>query len=40
MVEAVKGGAPLSMGVDHENYPYSVSPVPRAARDLLSADLD
>jgi Protein of unknown function (DUF3501) len=40
MVEAVKGGAPLSMGVDHENYRHSVSPVPPAVRDSLSADLD
>jgi hypothetical protein len=40
MVKAVKGGAPLSMGVDHEYYRHSVSPVPPAVRDSLSADLD
>jgi hypothetical protein len=40
MVEAVKGGASLSVGVDHENYRHSVSPVPPAVRDSLSADLD
>jgi len=40
MVEAVKGGAPLSVGVDHDNYRHSVSPVPPAVRDSLSADLD
>jgi hypothetical protein len=40
MVEAVKGGAPLSVGVDHENYRHSVSSVAPAVRDSLSADLD
>jgi hypothetical protein len=40
MVEAVKGGAPLSLGVEHENYRHSISPIPPAVRDSLSADLD
>jgi hypothetical protein len=40
MVAAVKGGAPLSVGVDHENYPHSISPIPPAVRDSLRADLD
>jgi hypothetical protein len=40
MVEAVKSGAPLSTGVDHEHYHHSVSPLPPAVRDSLSADLD
>jgi hypothetical protein len=39
MVEALKSGAPLSMGVDHESYRHSVSPVPPAIRDSLVADL-
>jgi hypothetical protein len=40
MVEAVKSGAPLSLGVEHENYRQSISPIPPAVRDSLSADLD
>jgi hypothetical protein len=40
MVEAVKGGAPLSLGVEHENYRHSISLIPPAVRDSLSADLD
>ena len=40
MVAAVKGGAPLSVGVDHENYHHSISPIPPAVRDSLRADLD
>jgi len=40
MVEAAKGGAPLSVGVDNENYHHSVGPLPPAVRDSLSADLD
>jgi Protein of unknown function (DUF3501) len=40
MVKAAKSGAPLSAGVDHENYHHTISPVPPAVRDSLSADLD
>jgi hypothetical protein len=40
MVEALKGGAPLSIGVDHEVYRYMVSPLPDQIRDTLSRDLD
>jgi hypothetical protein len=40
MVEAVKGGAHISVGVEHENYRHSISPIPPAVRDSLSADLD
>jgi Protein of unknown function (DUF3501) len=40
MVAAVKGGAPLSVGVDHENYHHSISPIPPAVRESLRADLD
>ena len=39
MAEAAKGGAPLSLGVEHENYGHSISPIPPAVRDALSADL-
>jgi hypothetical protein len=40
MVSAMKSGASLSLGVDHENYRHSVNPVPSPVRDALSADLD
>jgi len=40
MVEAMKSGAALSIGVDHENYRYALSPLPAAARDALRRDLD
>ncbi len=40
MVEAVKSGAPLGLGVEHEHYPHSISPIAPAVRDSLSADLD
>jgi hypothetical protein len=40
MVEAVKAGATLSIGVDHGNYRHSVSPLPAPVRDALARDLD
>ena|SRR5579859_1316467 len=40
MREAVRGGASLSAGVDHENYRHSISPLPAAVRDSLRADLE
>ena len=40
MVAALKSGAPIGVGVDHENYRHSISPIPPAVRDSLSADLD
>ena len=39
MIEAMQSGASLSMGVDHENYRYSLSPVPVLVRDALQRDL-
>jgi hypothetical protein len=39
MVEAMKSGASLSLGVDHEQYRHLQSPVPGAIRDTLSCDL-
>ena len=39
MVEAVKGGAPISMGIDHPHYTYSVDPIPLNVRDSLAQDL-
>jgi hypothetical protein len=40
MIEAVKSGAPVSVGVDHENYRHSVAPLPTEIRDALARDLD
>jgi hypothetical protein len=40
MVDALKGGASLSIGVDHPNYRHSVSPLSAAARGALLRDLD
>jgi hypothetical protein len=39
MVSAVKAGAAISIGIDHENYRYAVEPVSPAVRDALAADL-
>ncbi len=39
-VEAVKSGAPISFGVDHENYHHAIRPIPPAVRDSLRADLE
>jgi hypothetical protein len=40
MVQAMKSGATLSIGVDHEHYRHSVSPLPDAVRSALAGDLD
>jgi hypothetical protein len=39
MVEAMKIGASLSIGVDHDNYRHLLGPVPSQIRDSLSLDL-
>jgi len=39
MVRAVKGGAPISMGIAHERYDYAVEAISPATRDSLSSDL-
>ncbi len=39
MVEAARGGAPISIGMDHDHYRQAVSPLPAAVRDALAADL-
>jgi Protein of unknown function (DUF3501) len=39
MVEAMKSGASLSIGVDHDNYRHLLSPLPTPIRDCLSRDL-
>lgn len=40
MVQALKSGASLSMGIDHRAYDYAVEPLPPEIRDTLTADLD
>ncbi|MGO9512103.1 MAG: DUF3501 family protein [Steroidobacteraceae bacterium] len=40
MVEAMKSGAPLYVGVDHNNYRFAVGPLPTPVRDALGRDLD
>ncbi len=39
MIDAVKNGAAISAGVDHENYQASVNPIPENIRDSLASDL-
>ena len=39
MIAAVKGGAAISAGIDHENYQTTVSPIASNIRDSLAADL-
>ena len=39
MVSAVKSGAGIAGGVDHQNYDHRVDAVPPAMRDSLAADL-
>ena len=39
-VEALKNGASLIAGIDHENYRVEVRPVPDNVRESLVADLD
>ncbi len=39
MIAALKGGAALAAGVDHDRYRHSVDPVPEPVRAALAADL-
>jgi len=39
MAAAVKSGANISAGVEHENYQQTVSPIPGKLRDSLATDL-
>jgi len=39
MVAAAKGGAAVSIGMDHDAYRQAVDPLPQAARDALVRDL-
>ena len=40
MVQAMKSGAALSVGVDHEAYRHVINPLPGPVRDTLNQDLD
>lgn len=40
MAKAVKAGAAVSVGIDHENYRHAAEPLPGNIRDSLAADLD
>jgi hypothetical protein len=40
MIEAMKGDAPLCIGVDHKHYKHSLSPLPPKVRNALRGDLD
>lgn len=40
MIAALKAGATLGAGVDHENYSAQAEPLPDAVRDSLASDLD
>jgi hypothetical protein len=39
MVEAMKSGASLCIGVDHDNYRHVLAPLPPQVRDSLTGDL-
>jgi hypothetical protein len=39
MVADAKGGAAVSIGMDHEAYGHAIDPLPQAARDALVRDL-
>jgi len=39
MVDAVKAGAAVGMGIDHENYRHEIEAVSAKVRDSLAADL-
>jgi len=39
MVDAAKGGAAISIGMDHDAYRHAIDPLPQVARDALVRDL-
>ena len=39
MIGAIKRGAAVGMGIDHQDYSHAVDPVPASVRDSLAADL-
>jgi uncharacterized protein DUF3501 len=40
MIAALRAGAALALGIDHDSYRHAIDPVPDAVRAALSADLD
>jgi len=40
MTAALRAGAALSLGIDHEHYRYALEPVPPEVRSALLADLE
>ncbi len=40
MIDTLKAGAALGVGIDHENYVAQAEPLPDAVRDSLASDLD
>jgi Protein of unknown function (DUF3501) len=40
MISALRGGAALAAGVDHDRYRHSIDPVPQPVRAALVADLN
>lgn len=38
MIMAAKEGAAISVGIDHEEYNYSIDPLPQVIRDSLTGD--
>lgn len=39
-IKAMRDGAPISAGINHELYNYTISPIPAETRDSLLQDLD
>ena len=39
MASAAKGGAAVSLGMDHDAYRHAIDPLPKAARAALVRDL-
>jgi hypothetical protein len=39
MVDAVKNGAAISMGIDHPAYTFAAEPIAQNVRDSLAGDL-
>ena len=40
LAAAARGGAPISLGIDHPEYSHAADPAPEAVRASLAADLD
>lgn len=40
MIRAIKAGAAIAFGIDHDRYRYALDPVPPAVRDSLAQDLE